>query len=418
MSDKLQFPKGFLWGAATSAHQVEGGTHNNWSVWEERHAERLAKEAKDKWSYAQLEQFPEMLRPENYISGRACDHWSRFEEDFELAKSLGHNAHRLSVEWSRIEPEEGNFNEQAIEHYRDVILSLKSKGMEPFVTLWHWTNPLWLEKKGGCECKDFPLYFARFAKIMSASLKDEVKFWVTLNEPTSYIAAGYFKACWPPQKKSVLAGLKLFKIMAQAHNSAYDTIHKMQPDAQVGFADMLWYFEPYRQDSFRDKLSVKIADYFTNRKFFNLAHQKNDFLTLNYYFHKKIQFPFTVKNENAVVSDMGWEIYPEGLYRLLKWLSSYNLPIYITENGLADAKDEKRANFIKASLSWVHQAIQEGADVRGYFYWSLLDNFEWDKGYWPRFGLIKVDYQTLQRTVRPSALEYAKICQENAIGLE
>lgn len=418
MSDKLQFPKGFLWGAATSAHQVEGDTHNNWSVWEKENAERLAKEAKEKWSYTQMEQFPEMLQAENYISGRACDHFNRFEEDFELAKSLGHNAHRFSIEWSRIETEEGNFNEQAIEHYREVVLSLKSKGLEPFVTLWHWTNPVWLEKKGGCECKDFPLYFARFAKIMSASLKDEVKFWVTLNEPTSVIANSYMQGNWPPQKKSVWAALKVYNVLAEAHSKAFDTIHKMQPDAQVGFANIMTFFEPFNPNSFWDKLALRVGEYFSNQKFLNLTKGKHDFLALQYYFHKKIQFPFTTKNDNAVVSDMGWEIYPEGLYRLLKWLSNYNLPIYITENGLADAKDTRREQFIKASLSWVHQAIQEGADVRGYFYWSLLDNFEWDKGYWPRFGLIEVDFETQKRFVRPSAHVYAKICQANELEVE
>ena len=418
MSNRLQFPKGFLWGAATSAHQVEGNTFNNWTQWEKENAERLAKEARDKWSYAQLEQFPEMLKPENYLSGQACDHFNLYEEDFELAKSLGHNAHRFSIEWSRIEPEEGNFNEQAIEHYRNVILSLKAKGMEPFVTLWHWTNPIWLEKKGGCECGDFPLYFSRFAKIMAASFKDEVKFWVTLNEPTSVIANSYMQGNWPPQKRSALSALKVYKIFAQAHNKAYETIHKISPDAKIGFANILTYFEPNDPKSFWDHLAVQVGEYFTNQKFLKMTKRKHDFLTLQYYFHKKIQFPFTLKNENLIVSDLGWEIYPEGMYRLLKWLGSFNLPIYITENGLADAEDSKRAKFIKAGLSWIHQAIEEGIDVRGYFYWSLLDNFEWDKGYWPEFGLIQVERETQKRFVRQSAHEYAKICQENAIDIE
>lgn len=415
---KLQFPKNFLWGAATSAYQVEGNITNNWSEWEKANAERLAREAKEKWPYATLEQFPDMLKPENYISGQACDHFNRFEEDFQLAKNLGHNAHRFSIEWSRVEPREGEFDEDAIEHYRDVILSLKAKGMEPFVTLWHWTNPLWLEKKGGCECKDFPLYFARFAKIMSASLKDEVNFWVTLNEPTSVIANGYLQGNWPPQKKSMRAALKVFKVLSQAHNKAYEAIHKVQVDVEVGFSNIMTYFEPNDPKSFWDKLAVKIGGYYTNEKFLKMTKDKHDFLALQYYFHKKLKFPATVTNENKMVSDMDWEIYPEGIYRLLKWLGEYGLPIYITENGLADAKDEKRGQFIKATLSWVHQAISEGVDVRGYFHWSLLDNFEWDKGFWSQFGLIEVDRTTLQRKVRLSALEYAKICKNNELNLE
>ncbi|MDR3559120.1 MAG: glycoside hydrolase family 1 protein [Candidatus Pacebacteria bacterium] len=415
---KLKFPDGFLWGAATSAHQVEGGNKNDWSEWEKANAKRLAEEAPKKHADWQVKKFPEMLTPENYISGAACDYYNRFEEDFDIAKSLSHNAHRFSIEWSRIEPEEGKFDEQEIEHYRKVIKAVLARGMEPFVTIWHWTNPLWLAEKGGPENRKFAFYFARYAKFVVEKLGEDVKFWITLNEPTSVIAAAYSTGYWPPQKKNPIVALKVYKILAKAHNQAYREMKKINSDWKVGFSNILQYIEPNDEHNLLDKLSVKVTNYFSNQKFLNLVGSNQDFLAVQYYFHKKIKFPFKQTNENKTRTDMGWEIYPEGIYHLIKNLQKYNLPIYITENGLADVDDTKRDKFIKDHLKWTHKAISEGVDVRGYFHWSLLDNFEWDKGFWPRFGLVEIDYKTLERKIRPSAREYAKICQENMLKIE
>ncbi len=415
MSNKLQFPKSFLWGAATSAHQVEGGTMNNWSEWEQASAGRLAEEAKMKWDLWQQEKFPEMFESENYVSSKACDHYNRFREDFDLAKNLGHNAHRFSIEWSRIEPEEGKFDEREIEHYRQVIRAIKERGMEPFVTLWHWTNPLWLEAKGGCESFEFAKYFVQYAEYVVSQLGDEVKYWITLNEPTSVIASGYVSGNWPPQKKNYFSAFKLYSVFSKAHRNAYDRIHEIVPDAKVGFANILHSFEAYSEKSLLDWLMVKVGRYIINKRILNLTRGKNDFLTVQYYFHNRFKFPKKVHLHDKQETDLGWEIFPEGIYHIIKRLKKYNLPIYITENGLADKDDSKRVAFIKDHLKWIHKSIEEGADVRGYFYWSLLDNFEWDKGFWPRFGLVKVDYQTLERTVRSSALEYKKICESNEV---
>ena len=414
----LKFPKNFYWGAATSSHQVEGGTKNQWAQWESENAERLAFVAKTKWQPWQQEKFPEMFEKENYISGNACDHYNRYEQDFEIAKELGHNAHRFSLEWSRIEPEEGKFDEKEIEHYRKVLTALHERGIEPFVTLWHWTNPLWLEKEGGAASDLFPAYFSRYADRMAKEFGNVVTFWITINEPMSVITSSYLAGNWPPQKKSILKALKVYKILSAAHNQAYDFMHKTAPNAQIGFANILAYFEANNKKSFFDNFSVNVAEYFSNKKFLKMTEGHNDFLTLQYYFHHKISFPWTRKNANLAVSDMNWELYQEGVYNLLKWLGEFNLPIYITENGLADAKDEKRLRFIQDGLQSVHQAISEGVDVRGYFYWSLLDNFEWDKGFWPRFGLVEVDFKTQERKVRPSALEYAKICKSNEVQIK
>ncbi len=416
MNDKtLKFPKEFFWGVAISAYQVEGGNRNDWSEWEKENSDRLAREAKTKWVPWQQEKFPEMFDPQNYISGRACDHYNRYEEDLDIAKSLGINAFRLSTEWSRIEPEEGKFDEQEIKHYRKVLKAIRGRGMEPFVTLWHWTNPVWLAKRGGPENKKFPFYFSRYAKYVVQNLGKGVKFWLTLNEPTSVIINSYIKGIWPPQKRNLLSALKVYKILARAHNQIYQEIKNLEEDFQIGLANILQFVEPYNEGNFLDKLAATVSDYYVNKKFYSLTRGNHDFLAVQYYFHNKIKFPWKAKNENQEVSDLGWEIYPEGIYHILKDLKKYNLPIYITENGLADAEDKKRVKFIKDHLYWVQRAIAEGADVRGYFHWSLLDNFEWDKGFWPRFGLVEVDYKTLERKIRPSAWKYAKICKNNEL---
>ena len=407
-------PQGFFFGASTSAHQVEGNTHNDWSEWEQKNAARLARIAPDLYKHLpQWERIKGRTQdPANYISSRGADHYHRYEEDFDIAKTLGHNAHRFSIEWSRIEPEEGKFNEQELEHYRQVIQALHARNLEPFICLWHWTLPTWLRDKGGVKCSNFPDYFERYARFVVERLKGDVRYWLTINEPTSVIGHAYLLGRWPPQKKSFLAALKVYKVLARAHRQAYGAIHEIQPAAQVGFANIMTYVEPYR-NNFLDRLACRLRDYWANAYFLKLTGAAtHDYLALQYYFHWRLAFPQTNKNENKEVNDMGWEIYQEGLYHLLKKLAPYNKPIFITENGLADAQDMHRTKFIEDALFWIKKAGSEGVDVRGYFHWSLLDNFEWADGYWPRFGLVEVDYATLERRVRPSAMAYKAMIEK------
>jgi len=411
----LKFPKNFYWGSATSAHQVEGGNHNDWSEWEKKNAERLAKEAKEKWQPWQQEKFPEMFNPENYISGRACDHYHLYEQDFDIAKKLGHNAHRFSIEWSRIEPEQGKFNEKEIEHYRKVILALKKRGIEPFVTLWHWTNPLWIRDMGGWENKKITDYFERYAEKISNALGENVKFWITLNEPEIYASNSYFAGVWPPQKKNLFAYLRVLNNLIKAHRKAYGVIKKANSNSKIGIAKNNIYFEAY-QNKLVNRVLKKFIDWWWNFYFLNRIRNHQDFIGLNHYFHNRINYGFN-KNENKKISDIGWELYPEAIYYVLKDLKRFNKPIYITENGLADGGDKKRSWFILESLKNIGKAINEGVNVRGYLHWSLMDNFEWDKGFWPRFGLVEVNYKTLERKIRPSALQYAKICKTNELIL-
>ena len=209
---------------------------------------------------------------------------------------------------------------------------------------------------------------------------------------------------------------RAYKVLAAAHRRAYKVIHEISPAAQVGFTQALPYFEPYSRSPL-DRIASSFADFWFNRRFHKLTKDTNDYLAIQYYDHIKIKFPALAKSEAEKVSDMGSELHQEGLYYWLMRLKKYNLPIYITENGIADAKDRYRAEFIKEAVYYMKKAIQEGVDLRGYFYWSLTDNFEWNKGFWPRFGLIEIDYKTKERKIRKSAQVYRDIILKEQ-GLE
>ena len=408
MSDIFKFPQGFLWGAATSSHQVEGGNRNDWTEWEQANTERLAAEAASKFSY--LKNWSEIRAqakdPANYISGRAADHYYRFREDFDIAQSLGHNAHRFSIEWSRIEPEEGKFDEREIEHYREVIQALRERGLEPFVTLWHWTLPVWVAKQGGWENPKTISCFSRFCEKIASELKNEVRFWIPLNEPGILVGYAYILGLWPPQKRNIIAAIRAYFNLIKAHQEVYPRLKNINPNFVIGIAEATTWFKNW--------WSRPLVHHFKNFFFMGRVRNQLDFVGINYY--KRTRLGFCRKCD---ASDMGWEIYPEGLYGIIMeaW-SRYHKPIFITENGIADARDIKRAEFIRAHLGAVSRVAEGGVELRGYFHWGLLDNFEWHWGFWPRFGLLEVDYKTLERKIRPSAWEYKKIIEANAVEVE
>jgi beta-glucosidase len=422
----LKFPPGFLWGAATSAHQVEGGMVNDWTEWEKNNAERLARGAGKKWNKWQQEKFPEMFDPQNYISGRACDHYNKYEEDFDIAKGLGQNAHRFSIEWSRIEPLQGQFDEKEIEHYRNVLRALRERGMEPFVTLWHWTDPAWIGEIGAWENKDTVKYYLRYAERMFNEYKDLVKFWMPLNEPGTQASYGYLFGGQPPGISSKLSANAAFKNLMSAQKQSYKIAKTVLANFQIGCSHFMFYIAPYKRRPW-NILAAKAMDYFANRRFFKAFKNSCDFFGVQYYQPFFINFKpgghflgfFENKEESEHRSDLGWEFFPEGIYHVLKKAARNGKPIYITENGLADADDAYRPKFIKEHLRFVQKAIAKGIDVRGYFHWSLLDNFEFVdmRGFWPRFGLIEVNYETLERKIRPSAYVYAEICKNNQLML-
>lgn len=392
----LVFPEGFLWGAATSAYQVEGNNINS-----------------DWWEWEKLGKSP--------ASGDTCNQYNLFEQDFELIKQLNQNAHRLSLEWSRIEPEEGVFDETEIEHYVKVLEYLKSLNIKVMLTLYHFTLPLWLAKKGGWENGKSVNYFDKFVQKIVPEIKDFVDLWITINEPGVLVYCSYMEAKWPPQKKSNLAAFKATRNLIRSHKRAYKTIHNLVPNAKVGIAQNVQSFTAFHKHSLREQLGVIFSDLTTNHLFYFFTKGYHDFLGINYYFHNRLKvdkgfFP-TVASVNEFtkdVSDLGWEVFPEGMFDVLTDLKD-GLPIYVTECGIATSNDDRRIRFLMQYLQEVYRAIQAGVKVKGFFYWSLLDNFEWADGFDPRFGLVEVDFKTQKRTPRPSAEIYADIIKHNGI---
>jgi beta-glucosidase len=412
----LEFPKNFLWGASTSAHQVEGNNHNDWTEWEKKQAEHLAADAPRRFEKTSpvWEQIKHQATDKNnYISGLACDHYRRFEADLDLAKQLGLTAYRFSIEWSRIEPKQGQFNEQEIEHYRELLKAIKARGMVPFVTLWHWTLPLWVSEQGGWRNRRTIEYFSHYVAHVVEAYKNDVKYWVTTNEQESVAGEAYFLGHWPPQQRSLLSYLRVTNNLIDAHRAVYPIIKALDSDAEVGIVNGYVYFDVEHRRAL-NRLLKSVANWWGYYYSLGRIGRRLDFIGLNYYFHNRINYWFS-RNTNEQVSDLGWEIYPGGIYHVLKLLKRFKKPIYITEHGVADGKDKYRAKYIDDSLRQIHRSISEGADVRGYFHWSLLDNFEWDKGFWPRFGLIEIDYATQERKIRDSALHYAEIIKANAV---
>lgn len=397
----LEFPDGFLWGSGTSAHQVEGNNiYNDWWAWEQ-------------------------TQTEDHRSGKAADQYNLYEQDFTLAKSLSHNSHRLSIEWSRIEPKKGQYDQSAIDHYVSVLQFLKAKNMTVMLTLWHFTQPKWAADEGGWESSKMADYFNKFVEKVVPELKNYVDLWITLNEPEIYTFMAYLGGddvgSFPPAKKNKLTSLKVTWHLARAHKKAFKTIHQLVPNAKVGIAQNISSFEASHKHSFLEMFSVIISDRITNHSFYFLTKGYHDFLGLNYYFNyrlnlKKGFIPEVVNPQDSKknVSDLGWEIYPEGLFSILTDLSD-GLPIYITEVGIASTNDDRRTRFLIEYLQEVYRAIKSGVNVKGFFYWSLIDNFEWHRGFDPRFGLVEIDYPTQTRTPRPSAYVYSEIIKHNGI---
>jgi beta-glucosidase len=422
---EFTFPKDFLWGAGTSSHQVEGNnTNNDWWQWEQK-------------------------IPLNMRSGQACDEWNRFEEDFKLAQTLGLTAHRFSLEWSRIEPSPGQFDTLALDHYRGMILSLRSKGIEPIVTLNHFTIPLWLAGQGGWLSDKSPELFAQYVKKTTEFLGGDVHCWITLNEPAVYTHKSYTIGQWPPGEKSLKKAFKVLQNLAQAHVLAYVKIkevyiNKGWKEPAIGIAHQVLIFTPCSDRSLWDRLSAWLRDRVVNHLFaqalvwgrakvfgvlsIRLPRARTlDFIGLNYYTRDY------VRNRGFLLSDMlgggsvlgnprgkknslGWEIYPQGLHTLIKAFSRYKLPILISENGICTNNDAERSEFIVDHLKAVAMAINEGAHVIGYLYWSLLDNYEWADGFAPRFGLIEVDYATQSRKIRGSARKFEEIIRSGRLS--
>lgn len=420
------FPKYFLLGTATSSLQIEGGDKNNsWFRWSTKG------KIKD---------------------GSNCfvatDHWNKYHEDIKCLQLLNCKTYRMSVEWSRIEPERTKFDDKAIEHYRDEIKEIIEKGIKPIVTLHHFSNPLWFEERGGWINDNAVDYYLSYVEKIVNSLGDLVNEWITINEPNVYLNAGYIVGIWPPgRRKMIFNYIKGAQNMLRSHIEAYKLIHNImakygQKNALVGMANQLWIFESANNKK-SEVFLTKLADYFLQDIFIRASvegiflpplgldlksdptKRYVDFLGINYYTKLLISTKFDMKNfyprfvvpDGVEVNDLGWGIFPEGLYSICKkYYERYHLPIFITENGTCDATDSFRQKFIYDHLLQIHKLINEGVDVQRYYHWSLLDNFEWAEGLAPRFGLFEVNYNTLERKIRKSGEMYKEICMLNGIN--
>jgi beta-glucosidase len=392
MKDFLKFPDGFLWGAATASYQVEGGINNC------------------DWAHAA---YSGRVVP----MGQAIDHYNRFEEDFDLAAKLGHTCQRISIEWSRIEPEEGKFNMEEIEHYKKVLKALNERNMIPFVTLWHFTLPQWFAERGGFLKKENTTFFVRYCEFVIRHLKHYCKNFATINEPVIYTSMGYLWGQWPPfEIFKVDKFLKVLHNLIHAHKLVYvDIKEKHGTEICVSIVKNNMHMHVSRNSKWNPFLYIlkAVGHYFWNEYTLRRIHKYVDAIDINYYFHNEYG-----QKEKYLKSDMGWDLYPKGLYYVLKDLKKYKKDIRVTEAGLADENDIYREQYIKDLIQSVHQAISEGVSVKAFMYWSLIDNYEWSHGFTKKFGLIAVDMTTKKRTIRPSAYAYKKICESNVLIID
>ncbi len=429
MTNLLAFPPDFRWGVATASHQNEGGNRaNQWAAWEQE---------------------PGRIY-QGQVSGQTTDWWNpaSAEADFDRAADLGLNALRLSVEWSRIEPEPGVFSREALARYAEMVRSLRRRGIEPLVTLHHFTDPLWLTDLGGWEHPLIGDYFSRFVTRVVDALGDQVSFWCTINEPIVYAFYGYKDGRFPPGARNMRRAVGVLRNMLLAHGRAYRTIHRIQGGARVGLAHHMRYFLPANPASAADRRVARLMDQFANRStleaittgrltppiglgqtvtqlidtcdylglnFYSTAHVAFDRLQPGMFFARQFITAHLDPCDETPEGEPFCEINPEGMYLALADLAQYGKPIYITEHGLPDSDDNQRPCVLVSYLAEVWRALQAGADVRGYYHWTLVDNFEWAAGWHLRFGLIELDPATGERTPRASAAIYSRIVQSNGV---
>jgi beta-glucosidase len=307
-----KFPHGFLWGASTSAHQVEGGNHNQWSVWELAHASERAKSAESR--YGHLPNWPEIKsraqNPENYVSGKGVDHFNRYEEDFDLLKKLNLNTLRFGIEWSRLEPTEGRWDEEAVEHYKKYIEGLKKRNIEPVLNIWHWSMPLWFTDKGGFDKRANLKYFDRLVEKIAEEYGKSLSYVITLNEPNVYASFSYLTGLWPPQEKNILRTAKVYYILTKVHRRSYKILKKHNPKLQVGIASQLANIQAKRPHNLFDELSTKSMRYGWNWWFLRRVRRHQDFVGLNYYFTDYYTGLFQRRNPKVPLNDLGWYMEP------------------------------------------------------------------------------------------------------------
>jgi beta-glucosidase len=421
----FHFPRGFLWGTATASHQVEGyNTNNNWWAWEQQSGRIL----------------------QGHKSGAACDWWGgRWREDFERAAEGKQNAHRLSIEWSRVQPRPNVWEESALDRYREMARGLVERGMTPLVTLHHFSDPLWLVDKGGWENEAIADDLTPYVRKVVEALKEYVNYWVTINEPNVLAASAYLFGDFPPGKQDPATTMRVMANLARAHAAAYHVIHEVQPTARAGLAINYRGFVPAKSWSPLDRwvagnLSALFNDFFPKacqsgelrfpmrRLRLPQAKGTQDFLGINYYTRDHVAFqPFKPGElfakrfylPNAELSETGFIANaPQGFFQALNWARQFAVPMLVSENGVEDSQDVLRPRYLIQHLHQLWRAVNFNYPIKGYFHWTLVDNFEWERGWTQRFGLWELNVETQARTRRRSADLYAEICKENGLSSE
>ena len=401
--DDINFPSNFSWGVATASHQIEGHNVNNWSEFEK-------KRNKEK-------------------SGAACDHWNRWKTDHQLLVELGVNSYRFSIEWSRIQPTQDSWNEEVIAVYSEMVDSLIDKGIEPVITLHHFSHPVWFEDLGGFYNTSNIEFFRKYCERIFPYFNKRVKKWCTINEPEVFSIMGYFMNMFPPGNRSVLKSIRVMKNVMLAHSQVYHALKQIDSQSYIGIAKNVTIFDPLRRWNIIHWITSMILNYVWNGAIVSslkrgkmygksLKGAKNsvDFIGLNYYTHV-LTSPFLPQTtdidlpsrKHQKITEFGYPMYAEGLERAVKILSKLEIPIEITENGVADSTDKLRPIHLKRHLWVLSELLAKGYDIHSYFHWSLMDNFEWAEGYSLRFGLYEVDYDTQKRMIRNSGRDYAEI---------
>ncbi|MBA2327023.1 MAG: glycoside hydrolase family 1 protein [Actinobacteria bacterium] len=386
----IQFPDGFLWGTATAAHQVEGGNWNNdWWMWEHNPESGCAEP-----------------------SGDACDHFWRYPQDIALLADLGFGAYRFSVEWSRIEPEDGEFSRNALDHYRRMVDCCRDHDLVPIVTYHHFTTPRWAVQGGGWVDPATADRFGRFCERTVAALGDGVGISCTLNEPNVVALMGHYLGVFPPGERNEAALNRAIDQLIRAHRLATDAIKAGPGDGPVGMTLSMheWACEPGGEEQMgraRDRLEDVWLD----------AAQGDDYFGVQTY--TRLRFGpdgLLGPAEGVAALQMGYEFWPQALETTIRRaVEVTGSPVYVTENGIGTADDEHRIQYVTDALECVGRCLDDGLDVRGYCYWSLMDNFEWALGYRPTFGLVAVDRETQERSPKPSAKWLGEIARTNQL---
>jgi beta-glucosidase len=407
------FSKHFLWGASTAAHQVEGGNHNQWTVWELENAKARAAQAVYHYDH-----FPtwekvkhEATDPNNYVSDELADHYHRYKEDFDFLEKMNMNSFRFSVEWSRIEPSEGAWNAAELAYYKEYVAELRRRDIEPIVTLFHFTLPVWFTEKGGFEKRANVKYFVRFVEKVMAEIGASLRFVITINEPDVYALLGYWMGEWTPNQKSKWKYWRVVQNMATAHRQAAKVIRARNRRIKISIAKNSNYIYP-GDNAVVSRISASVFQYFQDDWMIKKFVKSCDFIGVNYYFTNRM-YGYRVHNPDQKLSDVNWDLQPQDIEFVLERLhEKYHLPLLVTENGLADGEDLYRQWWIKETIVAMQSAMKRGVNLVGYLHWSLMDNFEWAYGKWPRFGLVAVDYKTGKRTLRPSAVWFGRVIKK------